>query len=285
MSLQLGTGAYSAYASYNPSRHNVVMYLPPSLPRVHCSLQVRDSLVICLAHMAWSLPSLLLTLSLTSSSSALSLLSSLSLLHSSLLHLRVGWLWASLLLILLLLTSLSSTLGHLEVITSSLLQLLPSLTPLRPLLSVLPLCLLSSLSLLVTIQGGPPLHSHLSSLLSWPPLAVSLLTLMSTLLCHGTSHLLRDLTELSSLLLPNWTTVHLSFLYYTLLPLLLSCSLYSSLSSLPSSLAWLPLLSLLPLGLGATYYLVKAASHRPANMVSTPASPPFLQVFLLHLFM
>ena len=232
--------------------------------------------MISLSHLVWLMPALLLTLALspltlastTSPGTPLSWQAALLLLQSSLLKLRVGWLWASLLLILLLLASISSLLGHLEVVVSSLQHFRPSL---RPVVTLLPLALFSLLTFLLTSQGGILLHHLLSSSLApWSPLLTCLLTLLASLLCQGVSSLLSDLSEISSLLIPHWTGVHLSFLYYTPLPLLLGSALVHSLSITPVAFPWLAL-ALLPLPLAAAAFTVSALRKKPIATVITGA--------------
>ena len=236
------------------------------------SPQVRDCLVISLSHLVWLLPSLLLTLALSPPSSLafspgtpLSWEKSIVFLHSSLLKLRVGWLWASLLLILILLASLSSLLGHLEVVNSSLQHFRPSL---RPVFTLLPLALFSLLAFLLASQGGLSIHHLLSSSLTpWSALLTCLLTLLASLLCQGVSSLLSDLSEVSSLLIPNWTGVHLSFLFYTPLPMLLGSALIFSLSLKPVLFPWLAF-ALLPVPLAALAFTVAALRKRPLATVT-----------------
>ena len=228
-------------------------------------------MVISLTHLVWLLPGLFLNLALSPPSletlgppeTPLTWEAGLLFLHSSLLKLRVGWLWASLLLILLLLSSISSLVGHLEVVLGSLEHLRPSL---RPVVTLLSLALLSLLAFLLASQGGLPLHHLLTgSLTPWAALLTCLLTLMACLLCQGVASLLTDLSEVSSLLLPNWTRVHLSFLYYTPLPILLSSALIHNLRTLPS-FPWL-VLALLPLPIAALTFSVIALQKRPITKV------------------
>ena len=229
--------------------------------------------MISLSHLVWLLPALLLTLALSpltlassSPGTPLTWQDGLLFLHSSLLTLRVGWLWASLLLILLLLTSISSLLGHLEVVISSLQHFRPSL---RPVFTLLPLALFSLLAFLLASQGGLPLHHLLSSSLTpWSSLLTCLLTLLASLACQGVSSLLSDLSEVSSLLIPHWTGVHLSFLYYTPLPLLLGSVLIYSLRMMPLTFPWLAL-ALTPLPLAAFAFTVAALRKQPLATVTT----------------
>ena len=243
-------------------------------------------MVISLSHLVWLLPALLLLLALSpptlasaSPGTPLSWQAGLLLLHSSLLKLRVGWLWASLLLILLLLASISSLLGHLEVVNSSLQFFRPSL---RPLVTLLALALFSLLAFLLASKGGVTLHHLLSSSLTpWSPLLTCLLTLLASLLCQGVSSLLRDLSEVSSLLIPHWTGVHLSFLFYTPLPLLLGSALVYSLKTMPVTFPWFAL-ALLPIPLAAFAFTVSALRKKPLAMVREVfTSELFLDIMLL----
>jgi len=220
-SLQLGLGALTVFASYNKQEHNIL----------------RDTIILGLGHLVWILLSVLLTFALLGVSSPNSsvlltsrdqgvYLSSTTLLQSSFPLLSQGWLWAGLYFILIIILGLTSLFGYVEVISSSLLSLKPSRTRIKPLLVVIVLVLLF-LSDLVLACGGGVHYYHLlyTYISSWPCLLFSLLMVVATLLCHGTTNLMRDLGTMSRVKVHHWLEAHLSVIYYSILPVMLTACL------------------------------------------------------------
>merc|ERR550517_1765441 len=145
----------------------------------------------------------------------------MTIIETSLASVSLGWLWAGLLLLLLVITGMTSLFGYLEVITSSLVAFRPSMLPYKPLLGFIVLIFLFLVDLLLAKQGGIHVYHLLTSYISsWPALLFSFLTVGATLLCHGTSRLIRDVTGMGKLKLGHWITSHLSVTYYSLLPAL-----------------------------------------------------------------
>merc|ERR1712173_19220 len=68
--------------------------------------------------------------------------------ETSLASVSFGWLWAGLLLLLLVITGMTSLFGYLEVITSSLVAFRPSMLPYKPLLGFIVLIFLFLVDLL-----------------------------------------------------------------------------------------------------------------------------------------
>ena len=228
-SLQLGLGAFSTYASYNKYEHNLV----------------RDTAIMAVSHLVWVLLATLLTLALlgvAQGSEALSLrpgarfgeellattgtgvwLGASTLAEKAAGSLSHGWLWAGLYFILVCIVAVTSLFGYVEVISSSLVSIAPSYARLKPLVVFLVLALVFLLDLVLATQGGIHvyhlLHTYLSS---WPALLFSLLTVLATVLSHGTGHLVRDLGAMTKFPLPHWATAHLSVIYYSLLPIALT---------------------------------------------------------------
>ena len=146
--------------------------------------------------------------------------------------LSYGWLWAGLYFILVILVAVTSLFGYVEVVTSSLVSIRPAFSRLRPLLAFLVLALLFLLDLVLATQGGIHVYHLLTTYIaSWPALLFSLLTLLATLACHGTSNLMKDMGDMTKFPLPHWAASHLSVLYYSFLPTALTVR-----SSLPSYL-------------------------------------------------
>merc|ERR1711899_676069 len=160
-SLQLGLGALTAFASYNKLQHNLV----------------RDCCVLIAGHIVWLVLSCLLSFALLGvahSRQAINLncvtspaecdmaivsvtgkdiwLVTMTIIETSLASVSFGWLWAGLLLLLLVITGMTSLFGYLEVITSSLVACRPSLLPYKPLLGFIVLIFLFLVDLLLATQ-------------------------------------------------------------------------------------------------------------------------------------
>merc|ERR1712029_54138 len=64
-----------------------------------------------------------------------------------------------------------------------------------------------------------------------PLLLIILMTLISATLSHGTRHVMKDLSDLSKVTLPHWVTSHMSVIYTTVAPIMVTaaaaCSLYT----------------------------------------------------------
>ena len=218
-SLNLGVGGVSTYASYNNYHYNIV----------------RDCLIIVIAHLLWVLQSVVLTFSLLGAAhvNTVSDLShtqpigmlGLAQMELGLAEIEFGWLWMGLLFILLLMVGLSSMFGFLQVIITSIIYVRPHYRPFIPVISLLLLCVIFLLSLLLTIPGGFQIHQVLHEFISTVPVLIfSLLTIVATVLCHGTKFLMTDLSDMITIILPHWVTSHLSSIFYTFLP----CSLLVS---------------------------------------------------------
>ena len=288
-SLQLGLGAQSAYARCNKYRHNLV----------------RDVAVVIVSHIVWVLLSLLLTLALLGAGnpnikeSAEVIrtvtgeglwLAAVTIMDKSLLTLSHGWLWAGLYFILLSVISLTSLYGYIEVISSSFSHLRPGLTKLKPLVTICVLVLIFLMDLALATQAGIHVYHLLYTYLAnWPCLLICLMTLLAAVLAHSPRHIMRDLCEMSGLSLPHTLTAHLTTIYTSLAPLLLTAtaaySLYSlyldhledplasfgvslSQSGWPMVLGWsLFGLTVLPITLGILFRLVWVTRGVPLSMV------------------
>ena len=228
-SLQLGLGAFSTFASYSRFSSNLV----------------RDTAIMTVAHLVWVLLSTVLTFSLIGLAQLSSYppingltpalvpatvdtgiwLAAATLLEKAFATLSYGWLWAGLYFILIILVGVTSLFGYVEVVTSSLFSLKPSMGRFKPLIAFLVLALLFLADLILATQGGIHIyHLLISYIASWPALLFSLLTVLATLLCHGIGHLMRDVADMARLRLHHWVTSHLATIYYTILPIALTVS-------------------------------------------------------------
>merc|ERR1719204_2100613 len=275
-SLQLGLGAFSTFASYSRFSSNLV----------------RDTAIMTVAHLVWVLLSTVLTFSLIGLAQLGSYppnngvpralmpddvdtgiwLAAATLLEKAFASLSYGWLWAGLYFILIILVGVTSLFGYVEVVTSSLFSLKPSMGRFKPLIAFLVLAVLFLADLVLATAGGIHIyHLLISYIASWPALLFSFLTLLATLLCHGVGHLMRDVADMARLRLHHWVTSHLATIYYTLLPVaLMACvtwQLHKLLMHLalplPFSLAALPLA---PVLLGAFLQIIWLRRGVPLNM-------------------
>lgn len=233
-SLQLGLGSVSVYSSYNTYHHNIV----------------RDSAIIICSNFVWSILSILLVFSLlgvTHNLQTINLnnlagdpdlvsitgsgiwLTGVTMVEAALATLTSGWLWAGLMFILIFLSTMTSLFGLLEVISASIISIRPSLIRYKPAITFSILTFLFLLDLSLATQGGIHiyhlLHTYISS---WPTILTCLLTLLSTLWCHGPHQLVTNIVDMSKVRLPQVLSAHLTVLYTTVTPVLVaSCLAYS----------------------------------------------------------
>jgi len=295
LSLQLGVGGLSAYASHNRYFHNLVL----------------DSFLIVFGHLVWAILSTALVFTLlglvhTDSTHILTGLQSQvlnvtgdnvwlglgTLLEKGLPALPNSWIWTSLFLVLVIITGLTTILGCIRAISASLGSILPCL-PLP--LTTLLVCLFFSLfSLVFCSDGGPVvLHFIISSIAFWPSLLFCLLSVFASY-CHGTNYLIKDICGMSRLRLSHWFSSHLSVVFYTVAPALIAGALGRSLYTLHLShlsptlasfsltlppvwgipLAWsLSALPLLPLLVGLLVHLVLAGGKGRGKHLRTSFIP------------
>jgi len=228
-SLQLGLGVITSYSQYNKYQHNII----------------RDCTTLVVAHLVWVLLAILLTFSLLGvavSADKIKLtegsqvivsitghslwLAAETLIAKSLVTISHGWLWAGLYFILLFLVGVSSFFGYLEVITSSLAGIKPSLRKFKPIIAFFTLCLLFLTDIILATQGGIHVYHYLLTYIyTWPSLLFSLLAVLAVSLSHGTNYFMKDLCHMSKLSLPHCIISHLSVIYTTILPTFLIGSL------------------------------------------------------------
>ena len=152
-------------------------------------------------------------------------LAALTLLENSFPSLSHGWLWAGLYFMLLILVGLTSVFGFLEVVISSLVSIKPSLSRLKPGVALFVISLIYLLDLALATQGGIHIYHLLTTYISsWPAILFSLLTVLATILCHGSRNIMKDLGDMSKILLPHWVTSHLTVIYCSVLPIILTVS-------------------------------------------------------------
>ena len=292
-SLQLGLGAVSAYSSYNNYHHNIV----------------RDTAIMITCNFVWAILSVLLMFSLLGVTHNLQTininhlpgdpglvsitgnnvwLTGVTVVETALANVTTGWLWAGLLFILIFITTMTSLFGFLEVISSSIISIRPSLLRYKPAITFSLLTFLFLMNLCLATQGGVHIYHLLHTYIStWPTLVTCLLTLLPVLLCHGQERLVTNIVDMSKVRLPHVVTCHLTVLYTSVAPVLLSCCLGFTLHRLSSyhltqpletfnidlpdwamSTGWsLSLLPMSPIFLGAIVYLVWANKGVPRPAV------------------
>jgi len=300
LSLQLGLGVQTTLSSYSRLKHNIV----------------RDTAILGAAHLLWVLMATYLIFALLGDSAKMDIqtmnisdigndkpsstpdgiwLVLITLIDGSLAKMNYGWLWAAFFLVLLLLVSISSLLGYVELLINCSLYKSLTLQRWRPLFLFLILAALFLLTLPMTTQGGiHPFHIFQIYSSSWPCLLFSLL-ILSCSLSHGPKHMLEDLSNMCQTKFSSWVSCHLSVLYYSLIPIfLMSClgwKLYTlSLEHLTNSFKkfevalpdeWgvplalgLSCLPILPLLLGALYHLTCGArGHKWSKHIKNSLRP------------
>jgi len=239
-SLQLGLGTVSTFASYNHYQHNII----------------HDCVIIIAAHLVWILLGVIFTFSLlgvahttlainlenlASDPSLLSItghglwFSAVTLVETSLASISSGWLWAGLYFVLIFLAGITSVLGYLEVITSSLINEKLSIQKFKPALTFLVLVFIFLLDLVLATQGGIHIyHLVLTYIANWPTLLVSFLTVLLTVFCMGVEKMMKTLPVMSSITFPFWAVSQLSTIYFIILPVFVLASLVYNFSTLSS---------------------------------------------------
>lgn len=297
LSLQLGVGGLTAYSSHNRYYHNLV----------------RDCIVIATSHLLWVLLATYLVFCLLGLAHGPDTphlqglrgqlvgvvgegpwLGLSHLLDSSFPSINFSWLWGALFLILILLTGLTSIVGFVKVVSSSLVCAKPSCLPLAPLTTTALHLLLFASCLVFTSDIGVQVYHLLHySIAYWPSILFTLLTLLASY-CHGTNYLLKDLAGMARVRLSHWSSSHTAVTLYTVAPALLTGALCSTLYSLHlaslspplkgfglqlpevwgSPLAWaLAAIPLLPLLLGLLLHIILSGGQSRIKHLRTSFIP------------
>ena len=241
LSLQLGTGVISTYGGYSKFNHNII----------------RDCWVIIIGHIFWVLLSTFLifslfgvaykedTINLRNLSPDHPLISitgegvwlgAITLVESSFTELSYGWLWAGLFFILLMILSITSIFGYVEVISNTLISPKASWLRFKPLLSLVTMLAIFLSCLVLATEGGIHIYYLLQTYIaSWPLLLFTIITILSAAFSHGTSYIVKDISYMCKTTLSHISSSHFSVIITTITPLLISVSIISILTSLPSS--------------------------------------------------
>ena len=138
-------------------------------------------------------------------------------------NLSEGRIWAVLFFSLIVIISLTSVFGYVEVIVSSLkLFRTSSFLKSRRARTFYILGMLFLAALVFTSHGGVHVyHLLLTYIYDWPTILFCFLTVFITNLCQGVHSLVNNISVMNRLSLHPWLSSHLSVLYYSVLPVLL----------------------------------------------------------------
>jgi len=238
LSLQVGSGVVSTYGSYNKYSHNII----------------RDCWVIIVGHVVWVCLSVFLVFSLlgvaykedtvnlknlSSDHPLVSItgegiwLGAITLVESSFNELTYGWLWAGLFFVLIIITSITSILGYVDVISNTFLSVREDCLKFKPLTSLITVLILSLICVPITTQGGIFIFYLLQTYIAtWPLLFFTIITITTSVICHGTSYILKDISSMSRRNISHIVSSHFSVIITTITPILISTSLGWTLYSL-----------------------------------------------------
>eukprot|EP00093_Oithona_nana_P008682 08682.XXX_255129_257662_1 [CDS] Oithona nana genome sequencing. len=231
ISLQLGLGVISTYASFNKYHHNII----------------RDAGVIAIGHFVWSILSVLFVFALlgvahekqsinidniknSPTASAITgegfWLMGSTLTELALAAMDFNWLWAGLLFCLMVLTTAATVMGCIETLSSSIVDEWPSMKAYKPAITFTFLAFVFMINLVMSTQGGIYIYYLLTTYYTtWPLIFFGLLTTVAAAFSHGGKYLMKDLSDMSKLPLTHYINSHLSVLYVTVIPIILTCSL------------------------------------------------------------
>ena len=134
-----------------------------------------------------------------------------------------NWLWAGLLFCLLVLTTAATVMGCIETLSSSIVDEWPSMKAYKPAITFTFLAFIFMINLVMSTQGGIYIYYLLTTYYtSWPLIFFGLLTTVAAAFAHGGKYLMKDLSDMSKLPLTHYINSHLSVLYITVIPIILS---------------------------------------------------------------
>ena len=232
LSLQLGTGVISGYAGYNKYSHSLI----------------RDSWVVTLGHIIFSLLSVLLILSLSGVAQDKTIipdlavqgglglesssvfgdnvgLSNIILVLKTFSSLNTGWLWSALFSLLIIMTCLTNIFGYVEMISNSISCQRPSLVRFKPLVCLLVILTAGLLSVCLSTEGGAHVFQILQTYIAdWPLLLATILTVTAAVHCHSMAAIISNISVISRRKLGNFASSHLSVILTTVSPIFISVS-------------------------------------------------------------
>ena len=234
LSMQLGLGVVSTYASFNKYHHNII----------------RDAGVLSIGHFVWSVLCLLFVFALLGVANEAQRINidnlrdadgaklfititgkgfwlmGMTLAETALGTLEYAWLWSGLLFALLVLCTLSTIMAAFETISASIVDEFPSMRQYKPALTFTFLAGVFLLNLLLATQGGIHVYYMLTAYYTtaWPAALVGLLTVAAAAYSHGGKYLMKDLGDMSKMPLTHYVSAHLSVLYASIMPVFMAVS-------------------------------------------------------------
>ncbi len=138
--------------------------------------------------------------------------------------LEYPWLWAGLLFILVVLSAAAGLAAAAEVIAACAADEWPRMRRYRPAVAFTALAVAFLAGLVMTTQGGVHVYYLLTAYYAaqWPALLVGLFTLLAAAFGHGGKYLMKDLGDMSKMPLSHYFSAHLSVLYATVLPVVMT---------------------------------------------------------------
>ena len=252
-SLQLGSGVISCYAGYNKYSHSLL----------------RDSWVVTLGHVIFSLLSVLLVLSLTGVAHQKSLislpdtgaeagpglanisifgdsvgLSNIVLVLETFSSINFGWLWSALFSLLIIMVCITNIFGYVEMISNSISCQRPALVRFKPLVSLVVILCGSLVTVSLSTEGGAHVFQMLQTYIAdWPLLLFTVLTVTAAVHSHSMSAIISNISIISRRKLSNFSSSHLSVILTTVSPILTSVSMTEKVGGhyrmlLQASLGW-----------------------------------------------
>jgi len=231
ISMQLGLGVVSTFASFNKYHHNII----------------RDAGVIAIGHFVWSILAVLFVFSLIGvahSSQTINIenikdsatataitgkgfwLIGVTLAESAITRMDYNWLWTGLLFCLMVLTTCSTVMGCMEVLSSCVVDEWPSMKAYKPAITFTFLAFIFMINLVMATQGGIYIYYLITSYYTvWPLIFFGLLTCLGAVFSHGGKYLMKDLSDMSKMPLTHYINSHLSVLFITVIPIFLTISL------------------------------------------------------------
>ena len=143
--------------------------------------------------------------------------------ESALSSLEYNWLWSGLLFVLILLCVLSTVMAVFEVAAAAVVDEYPSLRQYKPAIAFTFLAGVFLVNLVLATQGGIHVYYLLTAYYtSWPALLFGLCLVLAASFAHGGKYLMKDMGDMSKMPLTHFVSAHLSVLYSTVIPIVLS---------------------------------------------------------------
>lgn len=137
-----------------------------------------------------------------------------------------NWLWSGLLFCLMVLTTSATIMGCIETLSACAVDEWMSMKAYKPAIVFTFLAFIFMVNLVMATQGGIYIYYLITTYYTaWPLIFFGLLTVLAASFSHGGKYLMKDLSDMSKMPLTHYITSHLSVLYTSVIPILLSVSL------------------------------------------------------------